>query len=324
MKFRSRISWRAPDWRIRDTGQRRAAFGFTLSRDSSGRRDRSRRSNRDSAAERGGLARGRFLIALNGEAFPRSPERWLRDHQPGRTRHGESTAGRGRKGIFVSRSAGKADAIYQITEIAHADGKAAAHPRRHFARHHRPLTMIRTAYRRRISGPLYAHPGASAHSCLRWSRSPATLMYWVGVKGLVFITRVAGLRVTCGGPGKYPAGRVHVRRESHEQCRCAGDCRRDSAASRHFWQEIAFRYSHRRTGVSPGEIRSRGPRQSRSGAGSVKQAVEYMQEGLRSWSIRRERAVRTDACSDSRRARSSWRSKRAFPSFRWPAPERIA
>jgi 1-acyl-sn-glycerol-3-phosphate acyltransferase len=34
----------------------------------------------------------------------------------------------------------------------------------------------------------------------------ATLMYWVGVKGLVFITRVAGMRVTVVGRENIPAG----------------------------------------------------------------------------------------------------------------------
>jgi predicted metalloprotease with PDZ domain len=35
-----------------------------------------------SSAEEAGLREGDAVIALNGEAVPRSPERWLRDHQP--------------------------------------------------------------------------------------------------------------------------------------------------------------------------------------------------------------------------------------------------
>jgi len=36
----------------------------------------------DSAAGRAGVKDGDVLLSLDGDAFPRSPDRWLRDHQP--------------------------------------------------------------------------------------------------------------------------------------------------------------------------------------------------------------------------------------------------
>ncbi len=68
-------------WTIRDTSQRRAALGFTVNRDNGAPASISS-VDRESGAREAGLKEGDVLIALNGEPFPRAPERWLRDHQP--------------------------------------------------------------------------------------------------------------------------------------------------------------------------------------------------------------------------------------------------
>ena len=69
-------------WLLKDTGQRRAAFGFAIRREGN-----NPPSIADvepaSGAQQAGLLDGDVLTALNGESLPRSPERWLRDHQPG-------------------------------------------------------------------------------------------------------------------------------------------------------------------------------------------------------------------------------------------------
>jgi hypothetical protein len=57
------------------------------------------------------------LLTLNGDAFPRSPERWLRDHQPDERvtvkalRDGDSRD-------FSFPLGRQTDASYQITETA--------------------------------------------------------------------------------------------------------------------------------------------------------------------------------------------------------------
>jgi S1-C subfamily serine protease len=38
--------------------------------------------DRESGASAAGLNEGDLLLSLNGDPFPRSPDRWLRDHQP--------------------------------------------------------------------------------------------------------------------------------------------------------------------------------------------------------------------------------------------------
>jgi predicted metalloprotease with PDZ domain len=101
---------------IRDTGQRRAAFGFGITREGNGTVTVGP-VEMDSNAQQAGLKNGDLIISLNGEAVPRLPERWLRDHQPGE-----------RITIRVRRSgaemdiavplARQSDAVYQITELA--------------------------------------------------------------------------------------------------------------------------------------------------------------------------------------------------------------
>jgi predicted metalloprotease with PDZ domain len=68
-------------WSIRDTSQHRATFGFSVTRDSTVPPSIFA-VDRESGAEEAGLRDGDVLVALNGEAFPKTPERWLRDHQP--------------------------------------------------------------------------------------------------------------------------------------------------------------------------------------------------------------------------------------------------
>jgi predicted metalloprotease with PDZ domain len=68
-------------WTLRDTSQRRATLGFSISR-STGTSSSIASVDRESGASEAGLNEGDTLITLNGETFPRSPDRWLRDHQP--------------------------------------------------------------------------------------------------------------------------------------------------------------------------------------------------------------------------------------------------
>jgi predicted metalloprotease with PDZ domain len=68
--------------RLKDTGQRRAALGFTVRRDAKSAQIIGS-LEAGSAAQQAGLREGDILLALNGEQVPRAPERWVRDHQPG-------------------------------------------------------------------------------------------------------------------------------------------------------------------------------------------------------------------------------------------------
>ena len=66
---------------LRDISQRRATFGFSVSREPATAASIVS-IDRESAASEAGLKEGDVLVALNRESFPRTPERWLRDHQP--------------------------------------------------------------------------------------------------------------------------------------------------------------------------------------------------------------------------------------------------
>jgi len=68
-------------WTLRDTSQRRATLGFSISR-GTGNAPSIISLDRESSASESGLNEGDVLISLNGDPFPRSPDRWLRDHQP--------------------------------------------------------------------------------------------------------------------------------------------------------------------------------------------------------------------------------------------------
>lgn len=68
-------------WTIRDTSQHRAVLGFSVNRDN-GTPPSVASVDPDSGASQAGLKEGDVLMALNGEPFPRSVDRWLRDRQP--------------------------------------------------------------------------------------------------------------------------------------------------------------------------------------------------------------------------------------------------
>jgi predicted metalloprotease with PDZ domain len=106
---------------IRDTGQRRAAFGFAITREGGGPATVGS-VDPDSSADRAGLKDGDILLALDGDVFPRSPDRWLRDHQP----EEHATVRVRRSNVEVELSfvlERQSDAIYQITEIPGANEK---------------------------------------------------------------------------------------------------------------------------------------------------------------------------------------------------------
>ena len=116
---------------IRDTGQRRAALGFAINRESGGRQSGGRESGgpptvgtleAESAAGRAGLKDGDILLALNSDVIPGSPERWLRDHQP-EERVAVKVRRSGNEMEFSFTLGRQTDAIYQITEIAGATEK---------------------------------------------------------------------------------------------------------------------------------------------------------------------------------------------------------
>jgi predicted metalloprotease with PDZ domain len=108
-------------WLLRDSGQHRAAFGFTIHRE--GKSSLLIGSlEAGSAAQQAGLQDGDILVALNGEPLPRSPERWIRDHQPDERitlkvrRSGEEKT--------VTFALGRqAEAMFQIVEATDATEK---------------------------------------------------------------------------------------------------------------------------------------------------------------------------------------------------------
>ena len=103
-------------WALRDTSQKRAALGFSFNRNVPGAITIAS-VDPDSGASDAGLKEGDVLLTLNGEAFPRNPERWLRDHQPDERvtvkalRDGDSRD-------FSFPLGRQTDASYQITETA--------------------------------------------------------------------------------------------------------------------------------------------------------------------------------------------------------------
>lgn len=103
-------------WTIRDVSQRRAALGFSINRDSTGSMTIASLDRVSSALE-AGLKEGDVLIALNGESFPRTPERWLRDHQPEERVTVKVRRG-GEARDFSFPLGRQTDAAFQITEMA--------------------------------------------------------------------------------------------------------------------------------------------------------------------------------------------------------------
>jgi predicted metalloprotease with PDZ domain len=103
-------------WSIRDASQHRAALGFSLSRDNVASPSIASVDWQSGASE-AGVKEGDVLTALNGEAFPRAPERWLRDHEPGELVTVKVQRG-GAERVFSFPLGRQADAAYQITEIA--------------------------------------------------------------------------------------------------------------------------------------------------------------------------------------------------------------
>jgi len=103
-------------WTMRDTSQHRAAFGFSVNRDSSGSTTIAS-LDRESGASDEGLKEGDVLLLLNGELFPRAPDRWLRDHQP-EERVTIKVQRSGEEREFSFPLGRQTDAAFQITEIA--------------------------------------------------------------------------------------------------------------------------------------------------------------------------------------------------------------
>jgi len=103
-------------WTLRDTSQHRAAFGFSVGHDASAAPTIAS-VDRESGASDAGLKEGDALIALNGEAFPRAADRWLRDHQPEERVTVKVQRG-GEQRDFSFTLGRQTDAVYQVTEIA--------------------------------------------------------------------------------------------------------------------------------------------------------------------------------------------------------------
>jgi len=103
-------------WSLRDTSQHRASLGFSVSRDN-GASPSVATVDRESGASEAGLKEGDVVLTLNGESFPRAPERWLRDHQP-EERVIVKVQRSGEERSFSFPLGRQTDAAYQITEIA--------------------------------------------------------------------------------------------------------------------------------------------------------------------------------------------------------------
>jgi len=99
---------------LKPSGQRRAAFGFSFRREG-GDSPKVQALEPGSSAGEAGLREGDAVIAVNGEGVPRSPERWLRDHQP-EDHITLKVRRRGEEKEFTF-ALGQSGTSYQITEI---------------------------------------------------------------------------------------------------------------------------------------------------------------------------------------------------------------
>lgn len=76
----------------------------------------------NSDAQQVGLREGDILLSWNGEAIPKAPERWLRDHRP--EERVNVKVQRGGEAIDLSLSLGRAsEAIYQIAGLPDVSDK---------------------------------------------------------------------------------------------------------------------------------------------------------------------------------------------------------
>jgi predicted metalloprotease with PDZ domain len=108
-------------WLLKDTGQRRATFGFAIHRE--GKNPPSVGDlETGSAAQLAGLQDGDILLSLNGEQPPRSLDRWVRDHQPG-DRVTMKVRRSGEEKEFSFALDRQFDAAYQVEEAPNATEK---------------------------------------------------------------------------------------------------------------------------------------------------------------------------------------------------------
>jgi predicted metalloprotease with PDZ domain len=101
-------------WTLRDTSQRRATLGFSMSRGTGGSPSIAS-VDRESGASEAGLNEGDMLLSINGDPFPRSPDRWLRDHQPDERVTIKVRRG-GEERDFSFPLGRQTEAVYQITD----------------------------------------------------------------------------------------------------------------------------------------------------------------------------------------------------------------
>ena len=108
-------------WLLKDTGQRRAAFGFAMRREGNAPPSVGG-IEAGSTAQQSGLLDGDILLGLNGEPPPRSPERWLRDRQPGeRITVKVRRSGQEKELSFVLGR--QFEAVYQVVEAPESTEK---------------------------------------------------------------------------------------------------------------------------------------------------------------------------------------------------------
>jgi predicted metalloprotease with PDZ domain len=108
-------------WLLKDTSQRRASLGFSIHRE--GKNPPSVGDlEAGGAAQQAGLQDGDILLSLNGEQPPRSPDRWVRDHQPGERVTMKVRRG-GEEKEFSFALDRQFDAAYQVEEAPNATEK---------------------------------------------------------------------------------------------------------------------------------------------------------------------------------------------------------